>query len=203
MRLGKESRATCSLGHRADIRGDDRTAAGHRLKEWEAERFVERGVHEEVGCLVEAGSLLERHPTDEDDVVGYAKLDGECPQLGRVALVSRSADNDELMSWEFVSRQCPRTQQAVTVLVAPKRRDKEHKWTCDSVEREMGSGGVTVTGFEHGVIDRLGDQPHLPRIHLEESVDLPSQAVGVDDDHARQSGRALVVKPAIGPDARA
>ena len=96
MRVGEQGRPTGGLGHRADVGGDDRTGAGHRFEDRQPEGFVERRVDQEVGRLIEAGGLLERYATDEDDVVGDAELVNQRVQLGRVSLVTLGADDDEL-----------------------------------------------------------------------------------------------------------
>ena len=67
----------------------------------------------------------------------------------------------------------------------------------------MRSSGLAIAGLEDVVVDRFVDQPDLLRVDLQITVDLTTQAVGVDDDRFRQPGRALVVQAAVGPSAHA
>ena len=127
MGVGEHGRPTGGLGHRADVGGDDRTGTGHRLEDRQPEGLVERRVDQEIRRLIEAGGLLERYATDEDDVVGDAELVNERVQFGRVLLVTLGADDDELAACELVTRQLPGAKQAVTVLVAPEGRHEQHE----------------------------------------------------------------------------
>ena len=197
MRVGEHGRPTGGLGHRAAIGGDDRAGARHRLEDREAEGLVERGVDQEVRCLIKTGGLLERYAADEDDVVGDAQLADECVQLGRVLVVTLWTDDDELAARKVVTYQPPGPEQGVTVLVAPEGRYEQHEGLRDPERSHVSPGGLAVTGLEGLVVDCFVDQLDLVRVNLQITIDFAAQAVGVDDDRLREPGRALVVRSAI------
>ena len=177
--------AARGLRHGGDVGRHDRAAARHGLEDRQAERLVERRVHEDVRRPVEADGFLQRHAADEHDVVGDAELGGERvqrrPGTSRPVRCRRSPAGGPPSS---AAGHRPGPQQPVAVLVRPQRRDEQHErlghavggLTCAPGPRRRRRAG---TGRGRPPRRSAGACASSTSRYL---LDLGAQALGVDDD---------------------
>ncbi len=96
-RLDEEGGRACDLRQGASGRDDNGAAAGHRLKRWETEAFVQRWPGEAGGARIPGGEIFVGHVLREDDIVIEPERPDErkCPRPeGRLA-PARAAELDE------------------------------------------------------------------------------------------------------------
>ncbi len=144
------------------------------------------------------------HAADPLDVRCDAEPVRQRVQLGHVLGVPARADNDQVVPRQVGLGGGERAQQPVAVLVRPQRRDEEHERPVDPVTQSQPTSSLgRVARAEQVVVDGLGDEPELSRVHVEVLLDLGAQALGVDDDGVRHLRRPGVADPPVQPGCRA
>ena len=190
------------LRHRAAVGRDHRAPAGHRLEDRQAEGLVVRGVHERGRGAVERQRLVVRDPADPHDVVVDAQLGGEGVQLGGVRGIRRAADDDEpvVRAGRAGPGRTPAAGRRSSCTPTATRRRGRTDPRCRAPAAGAPRPPRAVTGPEHLVVDGLGDEPELGRVDVEVGLDLPAQALGVDDDGVRHLRGVRVAGAPVQPD---
>ena len=162
-------------GHRqaADIRGDDRGAAGLGLQRHQAERLAVRGHEDEIGGAVPLGQQRPRHRRDEPGLVGDAELGGERLEVARAgeagtAGPTEDGEHEVVAPLRVTAEQLGSdAQQHVGPFEGLDAADEEQDPTVAG-QPERFTRRVGVARGERREVDAGGDDAHLGRVGVVE-----------------------------------